>query len=304
MASGLLSALFVNDIICLLFTPIIILICRRAQANPLPHLIGLATASNIGSAGTLIGNPQNMLIAGLSHMAFNHYLLIAMPLALFGLVVDYLLIGWFFRSDLQSPIANAALIGGPQHSYLIRKSLIVMGLIMLGILVGGDAPLIAGLGAGFMLITRRLKPNKVYASIDFNLLVIFIGLFVIIGGVEHSGLMGWSLRSLGIAHLTNFPLFAALTLVFSNIFSNVPAVLLLKFLIPTGATHLWWAGMAVFSTFAGNLTLVGSIANLIVAEMAKREGIHLSFNDYLKVGLPLTLLLSGVSLIYFSWLLR
>lgn len=196
-------------------------------------------------------------------------------------------------------ITDGRRIGGAQHPYLIHKSIIVMAVIMGAIMVGGDAPLIAGLGAGFMLLTRRLKPNKVYACIDFNLLVIFIGLFVIIGGVEHSGLMSWVMNSLGIEHIENFSLFALLTLVFSNIFSNVPAVLLLKFFIPSGANHLWWAGMAIFSTFAGNLTLVGSIANLIVAEMAKREGIDISFKEYLKIGFPLTLLLSGMTLLYF-----
>lgn len=175
-----------------------------------------------------------------------------------------------------------------------------MLVIAVGFLTGVDTVMIASLGAGYLLMTRRLKPNKVYASIDFNLLVIFCGLFIIMGGVEHSGLMKWFLRELDFLNFKQFSVFSILTVLLSNIFSNVPAVLLLKFLIPAGTGKLWWAGMAIFSTIAGNLTLTGSMANLIVVESAKREGVKISFFDYLKVGLPITLLLSLISFGYLT----
>lgn len=304
LASGVLSAFFINDIICLLFTPIVIMICRRAQIPVVPYLIAVATASNIGSAGTLIGNPQNILIGTISHLPFARYMLVAFPLALAGLFINYLAVAWFFRRDLAGPIPVTAPIQGGAHPVLIGKSLSVTGLILAGFLAGADAAIVAALGAAYMLVTRRVKPNKVYAGIDFNLLVIFIGLFVIIGGVEKSGLMNGLLQWTGFTRLGSFPLFSLLTVLLSNVFSNVPAVMLLKFFIPPGSAELWWIGMGVFSTLAGNLTLTGSIANLIVVELARHEGYRIGFIDYLKVGFPLTVVMTGLALLYFSWLFR
>jgi len=298
--SGLLSAFLINDIVCLLFTPIVILICKRAGLNPIPYVISVATASNIGSAGTLIGNPQNILIGSLSKMPFLSYFGIAFPLAVLGLVINYFFIVLLFRKDLQGELSMCQPLEGIYHRYLVGKSLLTMVGIAIGFLAGVDTVVIASLGAGYLLITRRLKPNKVYAGIDFNLLVIFTGLFVIIGGVEHSGLINWLINKLRFVNFKQFLVFNILTVVLSNIFSNVPAVLLLKYFIPAGTGKLWWAGMAVFSTFAGSLTLTGSIANLIVVEIAKHEGVKLSFYDYLKVGFPLTILLIMISLIYFG----
>lgn len=304
LLSGLLSAFFINDIVCLLFTPIVIIICKRAGLNPIPYVISVATASNIGSAGTLIGNPQNILIGSLSKMPFLVYLKVAFPLALVGLLMNYFLITLLFRKELQGELQTCEPPKGLCHNYLIGKSLVTMGFIAIGFLAGVDSVIVVSLGAGYLLFTRRLKPNKVYTSIDFNLLVIFIGLFVIIGGVEHSGLMNWMIHQLDFVNFKQFSVFSILTVVLSNIFSNVPAVLLLKYFIPAGVNQFWWAGMAVFSTFAGNLTLTGSIANLIVVEIAKREGVKVSFYDYLKVGFPLTILLIFISLIYFGVFFR
>jgi Na+/H+ antiporter NhaD/arsenite permease-like protein len=298
--SGLLSAFFINDIVCLLFTPIVILVCKRSRINPVPYVISVATASNIGSAGTLIGNPQNILIGSLSKMPFFAYSRLAFPLAVLGLLLNYCFIALLFRKDLQSKIPSYPSLDAAYHPYLIKKCLLTMAVIAIGFLAGVDTVVISSLGAGYLLITRRLKPNKVYASIDFNLLVIFCGLFVIIGGVEHSGLMKWLLGELHFVNLKQFSVFSILTVILSNIFSNVPAVLLLKFLIPVSAGKLWWTGMAIFSTIAGNLTLTGSMANLIVVEIAKREGVKISFYDYLKVGFPLTILLIIISFGYLS----
>lgn len=149
--------------------------------------------------------------------------------------------------------------------------------------------MIASLGAAYLLVTRRLKPNKIYSGIDYNLLVIFGGLFVVMGGVEHSGLMN---RLMDFINFKGFMSFSIVTVLLSNLFSNVPAVMLLKSFIPAGGGSIWWIGLGVFSTIAGNLTVTGSIANLIVVESAKREGINISFFEYLKVGFPLTIVLT------------
>lgn len=297
--SGLLSAFFINDIICLLFTPVVLMICQRVKVNPIPYLIGIATASNVGSAGTLLGNPQNILIGSLSGIPFLSYMLVAFPISCLGLLLNYLLIMVVYKKELASKLTNSQPMHGVYHKYLIAKSLIVTACILIGFLAGFDAVIIASLGAAYLLITRRLKPDKIYCHIDFNLLVIFAGLFVVIGGVEQSGLMDWFINHLSFVDFANFNVFAIITVILSNIFSNVPAVILLQYFMPSSIDS-WWIGLGIFSTLAGNLTLTGSIANLIVVETARREGIRVGFLEYLKVGLPLTFLLCAISLLYFN----
>lgn len=297
MTSGLLSAFFINDIVCLLFTPIVLLICKKRGITPIPFLIGVATASNVGSAGTLLGNPQNILIGSISQIPFLTYFTIAFPLALAGLLINYFVVGWIYKDQLKVELTSGQPMKKGCHSYLIGKSLIVTLLILAGFLLGKEPAVIASLGAAYLLVTRRLKPSKIYAGIDFNLLVMFGGLFVIIGGVEHSGLMN---RIMDIIGGGNFSVFSLVTIALSNVFSNVPAVMLLKSYIPVSGGIVWWTGLGVFSTFAGNLTVTGSIANLIVIETAKREGVNLSYREYLRVGLPLTILLTLLGLAYFA----
>jgi len=301
LCSGVLSAFFINDIVCLLFTPVVILLCRQAQVNPLPYLLGVAMASNIGSAATLIGNPQNILIGNLSQMGFLNYMAVAAPFALFGLGANYLILLWIYRAELSGSLPDYQAMGGIRHDFLIKKSLFATALILAGFILGAEPVLVASLGASWLLMTRRLKPNRVYASIDFNLLIIFCGLFVVIGGVEASGLAGWLLEHLAVDQFSGLPFFTAVTVILSNIVSNVPAVLLLKFLIPVQNPEIWWTALGIFSTIAGNLTLTGSVANLIVVEIAKGENIAVSFRDYLRAGLPLTLflILSGLAYLYF-----
>lgn len=302
--TGTLSAFFINDIVCLLFTPIVIMICRQAKVNPVPFLLGIAVASNIGSAATLIGNPQNILIGSLSRIHFTWYMVMAMPLAVIGLALTYFTIVRAYRSELNSLLPECKPLTGVVHQYLIKKGLVVICLVLAGFLAGFDPTIVASLGAAYLLMTRRVKPNKIYAGIDFNLLVIFIGLFVIIGGVEHSGLLKLLTNLPLIKNIHSLPVFSILTVVLSNLISNVPAVMLLKFMIPAGSGAIWWAAMAVFSTFAGNLTLTGSIANLIVVEMAKKQNVEIDFSTYLKIGMPLTVGLILISLAYFGILMR
>lgn len=295
LISGIFSALCINDIVCLLFTPIVLSVCRHVQCNPVPHLLAVAIASNIGSAATLIGNPQNILIGSLSGLTFISYFITAMPVALVGLLLTYVIIRYFYRKDLQNKLYNLRQeISYTYHRYLLIKSLTVMAVVVVAFATGLDIAIAASLGAAFLLITRRVNPNKIYISVDFNLLVMFIGLFVIVGGVEHSGLMSWMIEKLHSVDFSNYGIFTILTIILSNIVSNVPAVLLLKFFIPTHEIHLWWTRMAIFTTLAGNLTITGSFANLIVVEIAKRNGIKIGFFDYFKVGFPLTVAITIV----------
>ena len=303
MASGIMSALAINDIICLLFTPVTLLICRKAGCNPLPYLLAVAMASNIGSAATLVGNPQNILVGSLSGVSFASYFLVAGPVVAVGLLAAYGAIAYCYRRDLAGNFNAAATGQSNIHRYLILKSLLVLLLIIVAYMAGYDLALVSSLGAAALLVTRRVKPNKVYSSVDFNLLVIFIGLFIIVAGVEHSGLMAFALNKLSFGGFGNIGSFAAITLVLSNIVSNVPAVLLIKFFLPADNPEYWWKSLALFSTLAGNLTVTGSIANLIVVEIAKRENIAIKPGDYLKVGFPLTIFTTLIGVLWL-WLIK
>lgn len=300
LASGGLSACFINDVVCLLFTPVVLLACLRARLNPVPYLLAVALSANVGSAATLVGNPQNILVGSLSGLSFARYALWAAPVSLLGLLATFLALCLLYRRELAGPLPPAHPIPGIRHTAVLTKALVTAGGVLLAFFSGVDAAIAAGLGAAFLLFTRRIKPNKVYASIDFNLLLIFSGLFVVMGGVEKSGLARWTLERCGAADLGSFAAFAGLTVALSNVFSNVPAVMLLRYLVPHGDTG-WWAGLALFSTLAGNLTLTGSIANLIVAELAQAQGVRISFGDYLRVGVPLTLFLVLAGWGYFTW---
>jgi Na+/H+ antiporter NhaD/arsenite permease-like protein len=300
MASGIMSALAINDIVCLLFTPVVLLICKKTQCNPLPHLLGVAMASNIGSAATLLGNPQNILVGSLSGMSFDSYFFAGSPVAIAGLLATYGSISYYCRKELAGRFVVPPSSHINIHKYLVVKSLIVLIFILSAYMVGCDLALVSCLGGAALLITRRVKPNKVYSSVDFNLLVIFIGLFVVVAGVKNSGLMAFVLDRLSFAGFDSLGLFATTTLVLSNIVSNVPAVLLLKFLIPAQNPEYWWKALALFSTLAGNLTISGSIANLIVVEIAKRENINVTAWYYFKVGFPLTILTVMVGVLWLS----
>lgn len=304
LVSGFLSAFLINDIVCLLFTPVVITVCRRAKLQPLPFLLAVALSSNIGSAATLIGNPQNILIGSLSQLSFAWYSLLALPISLLGLLLTYGILVRLYGKELNQPMqslnqdpSSKGIRLKPIPRVLMIKGIAVLLGVLVGFVIGLEPALVASVGAAVLLVTRRLKPNKVYQGIDYNLLIIFIGLFVIVGGVEASGLLT---TILGDIKVTNISVFMGLTVVLSNVVSNVPAVMLLKFLIPAVDSSVWWTNMAIFSTLAGNLTITGSIANLIVVEIAKKDGVHISFWDYLKVGFPLTVVLILTGMGYFK----
>jgi len=302
LVSGVASAVAINDIVCLLFTPVVLLICSRTHCNPLPHLLGVAMASNIGSAATLLGNPQNILVGGLSGLSFVGYFSAAAPVALLGLFCTYIALERFYRDELSAVWQAPEPVAAAVHPYLIRKSLLVLAAILLAYIAGVELAMASALGAAFLLVTRRVKPNKVYTSIDFNLLIVFIGLFVIVAGVEKSRLMDHILHLLSFDGFANLGVFAAVTMVVSNIVSNVPAVLLLKFFIPEAQADLWWKALALFSTLAGNLTVTGSIANLIVVEIARRQHVEISARDYFVVGFPLTIMTTVIGVVWLNLL--
>ncbi|MBM3750195.1 MAG: anion transporter [Acidimicrobiia bacterium] len=289
--SGLMSALFVNDTICLVFTPILIEIAQLRRHRPLPYLLALATASNIGSVATITGNPQNMLIGSLSGISYTEFSARLAPVAIVGLTLNAAILYVVFRKDLV-PHGLEPMGRGPKpmHQAMMTKSLLVAAGVLVGFFLGYDPSLVALAAAAVLLVTRRVNPEKLYGKVDWDLLVLFIGLFVVIAGVEQVGLVdrlfAW-IQPWGIESTVGLAL-AATGL--SNLISNVPAVMLFKSVIPTWADpHNAWLTLAMASTLAGNLTLVGSIANLIVLQGARRHGITITFWDYTRIGLPVTL---------------
>lgn len=298
-ASGVLSALFVNDTICLVFTPMVIAVVQSRGLPPLPFLLALATSSNIGSAATLTGNPQNILIGAMSGIPFAAFTAKVGPLSLVCLAVNALLICVAFRTPLRVAAITAPHVRVRVHRFMLAKTLVVVGAVMVGFLSGRDTAVAAAAGAAALLVTRRVRPAKIYRAIDWDLLMLFTGLFVLVASAERAGfddrLFAW-LKPLGIQTVAGLSLTATLL---SNAISNVPAVMLFTTIVPSLPDPAKaWTVLAVSSTFAGNVTILGSIANLIVVEGARRRGIEISFWDYARVGVPLSLISLLIAIVW------
>lgn len=282
--SGILSAFFLNDTIALILTPLILGLTQALSLKPIPYLLALAGATNLGSVATLSGNPQNILIGSFSGISYVSFAKALTPLALVSLLIQIVLL-WLLYPDVRS--TKSCLSDTPiryrVYKPLLIKSLVITAGLFVAFLIG-IPPAQATLIAAGLLLINRLKPQRVFNKVDWDLLVMFSGLFIVTAGVEKLGILNL------FSGLVYTPLsILGVTAVLSNLVSNVPAVLLLQRLIPHPDTKTWLL-LAASSTLAGNLTLLGSVANLIVAEAVKKLGYHLSFWEHLRFGLPLTIL--------------
>jgi Na+/H+ antiporter NhaD/arsenite permease-like protein len=292
VAAGVLSALFVNDVVCLVMAPIVLDLARQLRLPPVPYLIALATAANVGSVATLTGNPQNMLVGSFSGISYRAFLLREAPVAVIGLGLVFLVTWLVYRRQLPDALPAANLEDRfAVHYPLIIKTLAAVAVMLVAFLAGVPIAVVAIGGAAYTLLTRRVNPEKVYREIDWGLLVLFTGLFVVIGAVEQTGLAAEVLGWASAAGLHRPLVLTVVTAVLSNLVSNVPAVLLFKSVVPAfGEPVRAWLLLAMASTLAGNLTILGSVANLIVVEQARGAGIPVGFLEYSKVGVPITLL--------------
>ncbi len=293
--SGILSALFVNDTICLIFTPILIEVAELRRHRPLPYLLALATAANIGSVATITGNPQNMLIGSLSGVSYAGFAGSLLPVAAVGLLLDTAILWWLFRRELTpGTIDLRERRSRPVHRAMLGKALVVSAGALAGFIAGLDPSLVAMGAAAVVLITRRVHASKLYSRIDWDLLMLFIGLFVVIAGVERVGLVDRLFAAVPQGLLHSPAGLTVIAAILSNLISNVPAVLLFANEIPAWPdAQTSWLTLAMASTLAGNLTLVGSIANLIVLQGARQRGHQISFWEYTRVGAPVTLATLG-----------
>jgi Na+/H+ antiporter NhaD/arsenite permease-like protein len=303
VTSGLLSAFFVNDIICLVMVPFVLGVTRRMRVRPLPFLLALATASNIGSVATVTGNPQNMLIGSSSGIGYRDFFWHLAPVAIMGLFVDWAVLHFMFgKEHADAPLAEVPLRHRPFDHRNLRKPLLVIAMVLVGFFLGIPPALIAALGAALMLITRTVEPRKIYDEVDWGLLVFFVGLFIIVGGAEKAGIIGQLLALTRIWNLHRMATFTVVTAALSNLVSNVPAVMLLKSLVPAFPNpHTGWLVLAMASTLAGNLTITGSVANMIVAERARDE-VEIRFWDYFRAGLPISLLTLTLAGLWLWWI--
>jgi Na+/H+ antiporter NhaD/arsenite permease-like protein len=315
--AGALSAVFSNDVVCLALTPVVLRIALRRGLPPVPLLVGLACAANIGSAATLIGNPQNMLIGSVMKLPFSAYLQAALPPVLASLALLWALLAWRLRGgaspaptagtevgtsvgasvdpvvgtrpDAGRPGPADADADSPFDRWQSAKGLAVAAALMAVFLLSPWPREVAALvGAGLLLLSRRLHSARVLGFVDWPLLLLFIGLFIVNHAFAATGLAGdavaWlAARGVGLAE-PGVLLVTGVAL--SNLVSNVPAVMLLLPHLQGFEAGLW---LALVSTFAGNLLLVGSIANLIVADLAAREGVVIDWRGHAALGVPVTL---------------
>ncbi len=289
--TGVLSAFFVNDIICLVMVPIVLTLTDRMRLDPLPYLLAVATASNIGSVATITGNPQNILIGSYSGISYRSFLAHLGPVAVAGLFLDWALLQWLFRgahAEVQQGHEQTSKVSSSLRDAWIKPALVVL-CVLAGFLIGFPPPLVAAVGAALLLITRTMEPRHLYEEVDWGLLVFFVGLFIIVAGAEQVGVTSLLFDVARHWNLQNPAVLTAVTAVFSNLVSNVPAVMLLKSLIPGFQDpRRGWLLLSMASTLAGNLTITGSIANIIVVEQAKTK-VQISFRQYLRAGVPVTI---------------
>jgi Na+/H+ antiporter NhaD/arsenite permease-like protein len=283
--SGILSAFFLNDTLALVFTPLALSLAQALSLNPIPYLLAIAGATNIGSVATLSGNPQNILIGSFSGISYRDFLQALAPVAIAGLLIQVGLL-WLLYPDVRSVKPCSIVPTSNQRIFkpLYHKTLVITAGLLIAFAVGLPLAESALIAASLLLITRRIKPQRILKKVDWNLLVMFSGLFILTKATQKLNLLQPFTHTVNsAASLLGF------TVILSNLISNVPAVLLLQPLIPQADTKSWLL-LAAGSTLAGNLTLFGAVANLITVEASADLGYKLTFWEHLRFGVPLTLL--------------
>jgi Na+/H+ antiporter NhaD/arsenite permease-like protein len=301
LTSGVLSALLVNDSVCLMLTPLVVAVVARGQLPLTPYLLGLAMSANLGSVATLVGNPQNMIIGHMSRIPFLRFSASMLPVAAAALAIEYVVLRLAFAEVLK----RAAIQRPPGRSSALDRRLlawtcIVLCLVFAGFLFGLDLSWTALTGGAVLMVVARRDTHEVLKLVDFHLLVFFAALFVVVEGLNGTGLPDQIYHHLhgffGSSNARQAWTFAFLSVLGSNVFSNVPFVLVAgKWIANFAQPELMWKVMALATTFAGNLTILGSVANIIVVESA-RSKVEIGFWDYERVGIPVTILTTVIGM--------
>jgi Na+/H+ antiporter NhaD/arsenite permease-like protein len=295
--SGFFSAFFVNDTMCLVLAPLVLEITQQLRRNPVPYLLAVAMASNVGSVATITGNPQNMMIGSFSGIHYRTFAAELAPVALVGLLLTVAVIGVIYRREFR--LQDKVTLEPRQvrvNRGLLWKSLAASAGMIVFFFAGWPVPKVALLTGALLLVTRRLKPERIYREIDWSLLVLFIGLFIVVAGVEKTSLPADLFAAAQRFHLERTAPLSVFAALLSNLVSNVPAVLVFKPMIAQLADPMRaWLTLAMATTLGGNLTILGSVANLIVVQRARHEA-PIGFWEYFKVGAPLTVLTIAVGI--------
>jgi len=295
VTSGVLSAVLANDIVCLAMAPILVELCARRQLDPVPFLLALACAANVGSAATLIGNPQNMLIGEVLDLHFARYLWDAGVPSLVGLGIVWVLIARAYRDRWMRAMPVPHVDAAPFNRWQTIKGLaIVAGLMVAFLFTAWPREVVALVAAGLLLMSGEMASRRMLGEVDWHLLVLFAGLFIVNAAVADSGLLAYAMSTLAAARvdLAHPATLFGTTLVLSNLVSNVPAVMLL---LPAASHPLAGPILALASTLAGNLLIVGSIANIIVVDQARRLGVEIDWRTHARIGIPVTLITVAVA---------
>ncbi|HWI27542.1 MAG TPA: anion transporter [Stellaceae bacterium] len=291
--SGGLSAFLVNDTVCLMLTPLVAELTLRLRRNPVPYLLALAMSSNIGSTATITGNPQNIMIGSFSHIAYGDFARALAPVAVAGLAVMLVLVALVWRCEFFTR-ARLDAAEPPRlrwNRVLLAKALAASFGMVLFFFLGQPPAKVAIVAGSLLLLTRRIKPERIYREIDWSLLLLFAGLFIVVAGMEKALLGPDVLAYAARVDLQSPAIMAVVAAILSNLVSNVPAVLLLKpFVEHLAEPRIAWLALAMAATLAGNFTILGSVANLIVVQRAERHGIRIDFWTYFKLGAPVTVL--------------
>jgi len=304
LTSGVLSALLVNDTVCLMVTPLVVTVIVRGRLPLTPYLLALAMSANIGSVATLVGNPQNMIIGHLSKIPFLRFSASLLPVALVGLGMQYTVLRFGFRKVFAGVTIHIPTDAPPNlDRRLVGLTLAVLALVFLGFVSGLNLAWTALAGGALIMVLARRDTHEVLKLVDWHLLVFFAALFVVVEALNDTGLPDQTYAKVrGLfgeqthTQAWNLAWFSALG---SNVFSNVPFVLVAgKWIGNFAHPELMWKVLALATTFAGNLTILGSVANIIVVESA-RGHVEVGFWDYAKFGIPITLLttLAGMLLL-------
>lgn len=288
--SGFLSAFLINDVVCLAFAPVIAIAVQRRRLNPVPFLIALAMSANLGAAATPIGNPQNILVANEAGLGFGAYLLWCLPPVVLSLIACFLLISWLARADLKQAPAAVDEPPAPLNKWESGKGLVILAVVVALFFTDLPRSLVMVTAASLLLISQHIHASDLLGKIDWSILTLFAALFIVVGGLQATGLPPQALAYLnrhGIDLHNPFQL-SAVTAVLSNLISNAAAVMLLVHILDLKDPVTGYV-LCLANSFAGNLILLGSIANLITVEQAGRLGIKISLKQFFKFGVPVTI---------------
>lgn len=305
-----LSAVMLNDAVVLIFTPIVLRCCQRMRADPVPYMVGVFVSANIGSAATVVGNPQNALVASMAGIGFMDYSVSVIPLTVICMAVAILMMRRMYGDRLDAD--DASLSGETFHTREVDRSrlcavlavtvaaLVLFALsVPLGLRIYQIA-LAAGAVSLIIVLTDSMRAGGyVIRHVDWSILLFFTGLFVVIAGAVSSGLLDSmsELFGMGDGNVPSIGVLSVFSTVLANLVSNVPSVMLIGQLLPEGDMVLWIT-LAVTSTFAGNLTLIGAAANIIVEDEGEKHGIRMDFFRYLRVGISIAVITIVIAIAY------